>query len=262
MPNDPLGSWRHPPLAYVVAELAISPHYSLKGAVPQLQDALRTNFPRTIEGTELVIDPTSPPAAQPLWRLLSADQTQGVHISSRSLSMHATAYTNSVDFLQRWEKTLLAIEAAKLGAFVERAGLRYLDLIVPSQGHEPKDYLISSLHGVGPPIEGVVQNSMWGTAILIDGFLVQARIAAPSPQGMLLGPNFNPLPLQKPPVWIEAERCIETKQPIGFIDTECGRDVQKIFDAKELLALSSRLHDRVSEMFKSLLSGHAKSEWI
>ena len=37
MTDGSLGTWRHPPLAYVVAELAISPHYTLKAALPALQ---------------------------------------------------------------------------------------------------------------------------------------------------------------------------------------------------------------------------------
>jgi uncharacterized protein (TIGR04255 family) len=258
----PLGTWRRPPLAYVVAELVISPHYSLKGAVPQLQDALRADFPRTIEGTELVIDAASPPAAQPVWRLLSADQMRGVHISSRSLSMHATAYVDSADFLQRWKKILAAIDASKLGAFVERAGLRYLDLIVPSDGHEPKQYLIESLRGVTPPDGGAVQSSIWGTSILIDGFVVQVRTAAPSPPGMIFAPNFNALPLQKAQVMIDAERRAEANQLVGFIDTDCARDVQKVFDPSEILALYSRLHSQVSSLFNSVLSPLAKDEWI
>ena len=56
MTNTALGTWRRPPLAYVVAELVISPYYSMAAKVPGLQDRLRSAFPRTIEANELVID--------------------------------------------------------------------------------------------------------------------------------------------------------------------------------------------------------------
>lgn len=257
-----LGTWRHPPLAYVVAELAISPHYTLKAALPALQNALRSDFPRTVEGTEFVIDPSSPPAVQPVWRLIAADQRRGVHLGSRSLSLHATAYDDSTDFLRRWKDVLTAISAAKLGAFVERAGLRYFDLIVPSPSHEPRDYLISTLHGLQPPSGGIVQNSFWGTALLIDGFVVQARTAAPAPQGMVLAPNLAAIPLEKSQVMVAAEKRTEAKQPVGFIDTDCLREVQQVFDPDSILALYSELHQRVSGVFKSLMSDLARSEWI
>lgn len=261
MSSAGLGTWRHPPLAYVVAELAISPHYSLKSFIAPLQDVLREDFPRTIEGQELVIDVASPPAAQPVWRLLSADQRRGVHIGCRGLSLHATEYTDSVDFLERWGKVLSAIEACKLGAFVERAGLRYLDLIVPSEGHEPKDYLIENLHGLQPPPGAVVQNSLWGTAIQVDGFLVQARIAAPSPAGTMFAPNFNALPLQKPHVMEEAEKRMAAKGLVGFIDTDCVREVQQLVSAADMRALYKELHARVAAIFRSVLSKLATDEW-
>ena len=38
MNTTTLGTWRKPPLAYVVAELVISPYYSLAAKVPGLQD--------------------------------------------------------------------------------------------------------------------------------------------------------------------------------------------------------------------------------
>jgi uncharacterized protein (TIGR04255 family) len=262
MSSEPLGTWRRPPLAYVVAEVVISPHYSLRAVIPQLQDVLREDYPRTIESTELVFDPSSPPATQPVWRLLSADQFRGVHIGSRTISFHATAYTDSADFLLRWGKVLSAVETAKLGAFVEHAGMRYVDLVVPSQGHAPRDYLIESLRGVAPPSGGTVQSSMWGSSIRVDDFVVQARTAAPALLGTPLIPIQNALPLEKPSILIEAEKLIDANESVGFIDTDCAREVKKVFNADETLTLSFHLHERVSTLFKSLLSDLARAEWI
>ena len=67
MPTSTLGTWRKPPLVYVVAELIISPYYSMATKVPGLQDRLRSTFPKTIEGQELVVDGAKP-SAQPIWR--------------------------------------------------------------------------------------------------------------------------------------------------------------------------------------------------
>jgi len=256
-----LGTWRNPPLAYVVAELRISPYYSLRELVPQLQSALREHFPRTIEGSELVIDPSSPPAPQPVWQLISAEATRGVYISTRSLSLHATAYVDFPDFLERWSSVLTAIRAAGLNPFVERAGLRYLDLIVPSDDHEPKQYLIENLQGVLPLEGAVLQSSLWGAMFSTDGFALQAHTAAPSPQGMLFAPNFNALQLEKPPIMLEAERRMQSNRPTGYIDADCWRLVQQVFDAPALGNLYTQLHDRISALFTSLLSDLAVKEW-
>ncbi len=184
-----LGTWRKPPLAYVVAELVISPYYSISDKVPSLQDRLRGDFPKTVEAQEIVVDGPKP-SAQPLWHLIAADQNYGIQLGTRSISLHATSYTNSSDMMSQWADVLDAIHEANLGAFVERAGLRYVDLIVPTGDRSPADYLAPHLQGVTP--EGAtVTGSMWAAAYQFDGSTVNLRAGAPAPPGMLLPPNFN-----------------------------------------------------------------------
>jgi len=256
-----LGSWRKPPLAYVVAELRISPYYSLKDVLPQLQTELRGDFPRTIEGSELAIDPASAPAPQPIWQLLSADAAHGIYFSTRSISLHATSYINFQDFAERWDKVLVAIRNIGFNPFIERAGLRYIDMIVPEGDSQPKEYLIEQLWGVVPTLGFRTQSSIWGATFSVDEFVLQAHVAAPSPQGMIFVPNFNPLQLQRPSIMHNALERIQLKKPIGYADTDCWCSVQKVFDTDALKELYESLHDRVSGLFKSMLSDKAIKEW-
>ena len=255
-----LGSWRKPPLAYVVAELVISPYYSMSNAVPGLQDSLRRTYPRTLEAQELAIDGNKP-VAQPLWRLLSADQMRGVQFGTRTISLHATSYLHFDGFLSQWTEVLDAVIAAKLNAFVERAGLRYIDLIVPSDGHTPSDYLEERLKGVTP--DGAVSTgSMWAAGLQFDGSIVNLRAAAPTPKGLLLPPDFNALPLHQPKVMLEAEERIREDLPIGFIDTDCIREIGRVFDAAELIGDYTEMQELASRTFQTVLSSTARGEWI
>ena len=262
MISSPLGTWRKPPLAYVVAELIFSPHYGIKSAIPIIQQFVRDRFPRTVEATELVIDPNTPPVAQTIWRLLSVDQTQGIQIGTRSISLHVTSYTNSEVFLQQWSEVLAAFESAHLGAFVERAGVRYLDLVVPSEGHEPKDYLIPELRGLPAPEGGRTETSMWAAIYSVDSYRVQAKAATPSTPGMILPPDFSALPLLKPAIWIEAEKRAQDNKALGFIDTDCMQNVQALFDAHQLAVVYAALRGHVAATFRSLMSPLAKEEWM
>jgi uncharacterized protein (TIGR04255 family) len=260
MTTTALGTWRQPPLVYVVAELVISPYYSLAGKVPGLQDRLRSSFPRTLEAKELVVDGAKP-SAQPLWQLMSADQRLGVQLGTRAISLHATSYLQSSDFLSRWAEVLDAIQQADLGAFVERAGLRYVDLIVPSTDKAPGDYLVDNLKGIVP--DGAqCTGSMWAAAFQFDGSIVNLRAGAPSPQGMLLPPDFNALPLAKPAVMLEAEARLKASQPIGFVDTDCLREIGRVFEANELLDHYTAMQKLTSKTFKSALSATARGEWM
>lgn len=255
-----LGTWRRPPLVYVVAELVISPYYSMAAKVPGLQDRLRGSFPRTLEASEFMVDGAKP-TSQPVWQLMSVDQTHGVRLGTRVISLHATSYLQSSDFLSRWAEVLDIIQNASLGAFVERAGLRYIDLIVPSQGRTPADYLAPGLQGIEP--EGARSTgSMWAAAFQFDGSLVNLRTAAPAPQGLLLPPDFNALPLNKPAVMLEAEKRLMEQKTIGFLDTDCLKDIGKVFDAGELLGTYTEMQKLVSMTFKSALSDIARAEWV
>lgn len=260
MTTTVLGTWRRPPLAYVVAELVISPYYSMSAKVPGLQDQLRSTFPKTVEGQELLVDGAKP-SAQPIWQLLSADLKHGVQLGTRSISLHATSYVNSVDLMTKWAEVLDAIHEAGLGAFVERAGLRYVDLIVPSDGHSPADYLAEQLQGIAP--DGATQTgSMWAAAFQFDGATVNLRAGAPAPVGMLLPPNFNAMPLQKPSVMIDAETRLKQEKAIGFIDTDCLRDVNQVFDASHLAGIYIDMQKLTSRTFKAALSAMATKEWM
>lgn len=259
MTTTALGTWRRPPLVYVVAELIISPYYSMATKVPGLQDRLRASFPRTLEAKELIVDGAKP-SAQPLWQLMSVDQKHGVQLGTRSISLHATSYVQSSDFLGRWAEVLDAIQAAELGAFVERAGLRYVDLIVPAEGRSPADYLADGLKGIEP--EGArPTGSMWASAFQFDGSLVNLRAAAPAPQGMLLPPDFNALPLNKPAIMLEAEKRLKAEATIGFVDTDSLKDIGKVFDAGELLGAYTEMQKLTSKTFKAALSDIAREEW-
>jgi uncharacterized protein (TIGR04255 family) len=256
-----LGTWRNPPLAYVVAELVISPHYSIGNAIPVIQDALRANYPRTVEATEILIDSSVAPTPSPAWRLLSADQMRGVQIGARAISLHAVTYSDSNDFKEHWKQVLSAVDRANLGAFVERAGLRYIDLMIPSDGKSTKDYLVPALQSVTSPSGAEIQHSMWISSYLIDDVTVQIRTAAPSPTGTLWPPNFNALPLKKPTILLAAEKALQEGQRIGFIDTDCQAEVQAIFDLANLAEAYTVLHQKMSETFEALISDLAREEW-
>ncbi|QDQ28454.1 TIGR04255 family protein [Chitinimonas arctica] len=259
MATNTLGTWRKPPLAYVVAELVISPYYTLASKIPGLQDQLRSVFPKTIEATELVVE-SKTPSSQQLWQLLSADQHLGVQFGTRAISLHATTYLHSKDFLSRLAEVLDAIASADLGAFVERVGLRYIDLIVPNSDRLPTEYLVSQLHGV-TPASAQANGSMWQAAFRFDSALVNLRVMAPAPQGIVLPPDFSAMPLKKPAIMVDAEESSKDDRPIGFIDTDCLKEIGRVFDAAELVGIYTELQKLASETFRAALSDHARREW-
>lgn len=266
MSSTHMGKWRNPPLAYVVAEVAISPHYQIAEFVPAMQAALRAKFPRTIEGMEVGIQTSVPgvptPQPEPIWRLLAADSSRGMHISRRALSFHATSYVDFPEFLQWLTLVFHAIGASGLNPFVERIGLRYIDYILPVEGRQPLDYVTPSLHGISPPGADPVETAIWFGVFGIGDCKVNLRVAAPTPPGEVLPPNLSALPLIKAATMQDAEERAQKKEPFGLIDTDCFRIISAPFEPLELQAAFDRMHDHVSETFKSVMSDLAKEEWV
>lgn len=260
-----MGKWPNPPLAYVVAEAVISPHYSITQFIPVIQQALRQVYPRTIDGADVTIDFTgaSPTQnSQPVWDLLAADGGRGVHISSRVISLHATQYIDFPQFNAHLTEVLKAIEGSGLSPFVERLGLRYIDYILPSEGHETREYLVPTLHGVSPPgISESPHSNMWVSTFPFETCTVNARIAAPLPKGQFMPHNFVALPLAKPKTMLEAEERAKKESPIGIIDTDCTQLIGLPFNASGLESKFLKMHEHVSKTFKSFMSSLALGEW-
>lgn len=264
MVESKMGKWTNPPLAYVVAEAAISPHYSIAQSIPAIQQSLRATYPRTIDGMEIAIElagSQQSPVPQGMWQLLTADNSRGIHIGTRAISLHATHYVDFATF-KEWLNVLLgAIEASGLSPFVERLGLRYIDYILPSKGHEPRDYVVQELRGVTPAGTAPATN-MWVGTFPYSTCTVNARVAAPPPAGTLLPPNFNALPLAKPKTMLDVEDRVKRNAPFGFIDTDCTQPLGQVFSASVIASKLEAMHDHISTTFKAFMSPLAEKEWV
>lgn len=270
---EKLGTWHHPPLVYVVAELAISPHYGMSDHIAELQRELRADFPRTNELAEFAIPPVSfvgggqmiapvpAQSPQPAWSLLDQQSTRGVNVSHRAIGLHATAYVDSSDFLARWTKVIQAIADSKLAIFVERAGLRYVNLLVPSQNADLSSYLNTTLLGPAYPTNATVTYRTWASAYLLENVTIQAYAFAPAPPGILLPPTLRNIGLQMPDVFARAQKLVQEGGSIGWIDTDVGRDLRAPFDRDLILEEYKKMHRLVSASFRSFISDKAEMEW-
>lgn len=267
MSTQAAGPWKNAPLGYAVAEVAISPHYTLQQHIPAVQQALRPLFPRTAEGFGLRIglsDPNAMPQPQQeqFWQLTAADNSRGVQIGTRAFALHATEYQTYEAFAVDLEAMLKAVSGAQIGAFVERIGIRYVDYILPSEGHRPEEYVVEALRGLALPQAGQTQSATWAGTYAVDNSFINLRVLAPAPPGMLLPPNFAALPLSKPATMSRAEHDYVNRKPFGLIDTDCFRPISATLDVETLMAAFRQLHELVSSSFRAVMSDLAREEWL
>ena len=263
MIGNKLGTWKNPPLAYVVAEIQISPHCSIENSIPTIQDRLRDEFPRTVELMEFLQQPSLMPTPQKVWQMVAADESRGVQISSRAISLHATAYRNSSDFHERWSRVLDNISQSKFHPFVERVGLRYVDLIVPTSNRSTQDYLASELRGIHTSPELVVNHRLWSLGTTDNGVTILINTASPSPRGGIWPSNLQIFQLlRKPNIFERAEKAQSDGKSTGFIDVDCSIPAKDRFDILKLKNLYKSLHAKMSVTFGILISESAKKEWM
>src|SRR5262245_36964964 len=138
-----MGSWRSPPLAYVVAEVKISPFYKLESHIADFQAWVRETFPRTKEAhvVRFEVQGNAPIVQhERVWRFYSENQRLGIDLSPRAIALHATEYENFPAYVKHLALVLKAAEQAIPGLFVDALGLRYIDYLIPKGGDSTLDY--------------------------------------------------------------------------------------------------------------------------
>lgn len=265
MTTSAMGSWRNPPLAYVVAEIRLSPFYQMGKYVPDFQAEIRATFPRTREGSVLrfELQGNAPaPSQEKVWRFFSENQRMGIDLSARSVSLHVTEYRNFGTFSDSLRLIVTAAGKTIPDLFVEQLGLRYIDYILPATGERTFDYVVNSVHGFLPPGASTPKEAYWIANFAFERGSVNLKILPLMPAGSAQPPNFGPLELDPAEPQMEAIRRAKNNEPIGCIDTDRIMPVEKKFDAEELMAFFSQMHADVSETFKAAISEKAKSQWI
>jgi hypothetical protein len=69
-------------------------------------------------------------------------------------------------------------------------------------------------------------------------------------------------PLAKPAVMMQAEARLKANQSIGFVDTDCIREVGQVFEAEALLTHYKSMQKPTSATFKAAMSPLAQREWM
>ena len=266
MEGNKLGHWKNAPLAYVVADVAISPYMTIAKRVPEFQDRLRATFPQTVESVVLRLDaPQAQGAIAPAltpeqnWQFISTPPKMGVSLSSRSISFHATTYTNYQDFESKLKVVLTAFGDTVPNAFVNRIGLRYIDLIVPSRGKSVRAYLDQGLHGFKPPGAISESQTVVATSHRFDQGAMNISLYVKLPSGSNFPSNISVLPLAPANIVVRSDP--KTRIELGCIDLDRYVEPNASFEWNGILRTFSIMHRDQSNAFKAMLSNLATKEW-
>lgn len=252
------------PVVYVLCQIRFSPVEKMADYVPAIQEALRSqyaNFER-----EQIGGMSFAPNAQPVlvqnetrWRFETRDSQTGFILSTNQLITHTTRYVDSDDFRGRVVSGFRTVhELAKL-SFIQRIGLRYIDLITPSTDDVVEDYIDPSLIGFRPNIRGL-------TSDVSQQFLRAKSNIGGAPGTLLVkasrARHSSELPTDLLPISLQLKRKPSPEVESIFLDWDHYIEQTNLDPDPDLLASTLReLKAPIAAIFKAAITEHAVKRW-
>jgi uncharacterized protein (TIGR04255 family) len=266
-----LGSWKHAPLAYVVAELRVSAILNLEPFAAALQEALADQFPRLVRGQVVgfaIDEQGMRPQTQLRLHFLNEAADACVVLTGETISLHVTRYTNSTDFRQHLGAILHTLQRVRQNVFVERVGLRYWDIIRAEGGMEVFDFFKAPVAELLVPGPGMrLARDVHELAYVIEGATRHeaiARLSLSAPAMHPEPPNFITVPQLAPSAPLQAVRTLAENNPraqVGYLDVDASTDVKQTLDVAALIDTTKALHASQSSLFRSLTSKAGHEYW-
>jgi uncharacterized protein (TIGR04255 family) len=259
-----LGQMTKAPLALVLAQVRFSDYLTIGNRIPAIQDALRKRYPLFRKGqTQTIaieIGATGPTiSTADRWELVDADNQEAFIVLQNSLVFLATRYQTYKHFAERHNVVLEAFEQTVPDVFVERLGLRYIDIIVPEEGKQPQEYLVEGLRGFPMDVfdSATAFQSRYIARWRTDGGMIAFRhMTGVKPP--FLPPDLQPLELQPPDV---VKLAWESKAPVSMLDFDRMLDYRGPFNAVEISKKFALMHEDASTAFRRVISPFAEASW-
>jgi uncharacterized protein (TIGR04255 family) len=266
-----LGSWKHAPLAYVVAELRLTNILNLEPFAASLQDALAPRFPRLVRGQMFgfAFDAQGMrPQSTPRYHFLTADADACVALTSDTLGLHVTRYTDSAAFNDLFTEVLRALAAVREHIFVERIGLRYWDIVRAEGGLQVADFFAAPLTALLAPVTGArLARDAHELSYAVEGpppHAAAARLGITAPALNPEPPNMIVVPELAPSAPLQATRDLAAQNSavtVGYLDIDVSAEVKRALDVLSLSAMTDVLHTTQSALFRQLTSAAGQAYW-
>lgn len=267
-PRTALGRWPNAPLALVLAQVRFTPTPDVAPdlVVERIRQTAGSSFPicRKLQNVTLNFGQVGNPDAQipqpPQTIDLGHDlRTSGndeaLLINPGAFTFMTAAYVDSTDFRNRWKSFMDTVFNGN-ELQVTRLGLRYVDFIIPSEGHSPEDYFLGldrSPGGLGgqAPFASMSFNYPRddGGNLRVQYFrgLMDPALPADLQGGVTL-------PVHRP------RR--NTDGPSGVLDMDRWRTGDTPMSAAAAADALLELRQDIAKSFRSIMTGLAKEEWM
>lgn len=253
----------HSPLILVLAQVKMTPVTNMERFIPEIQDQLRRGrFPKF---SKRVIQAESKDAQgntlrveeQTDWIFTNKGDDVSLIVGKNGVNLLTSAYTGFEAFLEPLRETLKVVHQVVDISGVERLGLRYIDLILPTE-EKPLSYYLSN-QILGLSLEGVGERSAYASQTVMDTAPDQKLVIRFSerPKGIALPPDLLASGL-------ELKKDIELKHRFGLLDSDhfVQFPTETLdFELETVLRRIAKLHNCLDKSFRKAVTKAALQDW-
>ena len=256
--TDFTGRLSRAPVVYVLAQIRFSAVLKMAEYIPAIQEELRSHYPRYGEQQTATLQIggqgfATPPVTS-RWSFEDKAQQCGFIIDQSSLVFHTSNYVDFPHFRDRLLEGVASVQNIIDTPLIERIGLRYIDLIAPTDDEPIERYIKSELAGFSLATLG------------LDNEVNQQLVNAKTNAGQLWvrftkAKHASPLPPDLGSVSLQLKQVPSSDKESAIMDTDHFAEKSMDFDLTQLTQVIDALQAPIGDVFKAAITEHAVEQW-
>ena len=259
--------WSNPPLYYSLAQLVFNEIPSLENYIPKIAESLSllrfTDYqPIEIDSVQFSIEQGSEAKIQTVkkqqWNFFNKEKKSVFSINTNTMVLSTAEYKGCNDFTETVIKGIDAINSVKELDFIDRIGVRHIDLVIPSEDKKAHEYISPNLHGINNSDSLKRVNQMTESAFT-DGsrWIVCRNMLREFPAGLIAPESFMGLIELN----VDSKFTLPSNQEIACIDIDAFIQDRLSFDLQGIEQNLYELRKSMEPVFRSSITELALGEW-
>jgi len=245
------------PLALVIGQVRFPPVPKMASLVEDVHAAMRSNglerlTPETVQ--QVTFGPQIKTTEVTRWTFSNRNRTEAIFLTDDFIVLAVTNYCRFEDFSERLATLVGEVQARARLTFMDQIGIRYLNLLRPTERLAPAEQVAEGLRGLSARLLGVETTC---TQALVR---CQTELSVLSIRCIeLQGPDFLPPDLQIPGLKFTSKP--EVGELFRLLDIDNTSSFEDGCDFSDLNQSLWNLHQHTSNAFRNSVTEDALKYW-
>jgi uncharacterized protein (TIGR04255 family) len=252
-----------PPLFYAFTQIIFGPIMKIEDFIFEIQENMKDlGFPDFSEEQlpNIVFDPQNnlpvKTEIRKRWSFADIPKHNGYLLSQDMLIFHTTDYVTFDDFVENTIQGIELLHKILTFSFIQRVGMRYIDIITPKQGELVGAYVNDGVKGfIKEDDEGLQSVSSESIKTAGEGMLAVRTLLKPKSPPYIMPGELLPLNL------LPARKSSGESATRFILDEDFFMAKRFAFDIDILREKLERAHEEIEKSFRSVVTEHAFKVW-